>query len=107
VLANKTHPTADEVLSYARNKCPTVSRATVYNTLNLLVDKGLLGMQTLTGGAVVFDSNLKKHHHFIDDTTGEIIDIPWKDLQITGIEKLEGFSISEFQVVLRGTRGKR
>ena len=47
VLKSKTHPSADEVLSYARKKCPTVSRATVYNTLNLLVDKGLLGMQTI------------------------------------------------------------
>ncbi len=80
VLKSKTHPTADEVLVFARKKCPTVSRATVYNTLNLLVEKGLIGTQTLREGAVVFDPNVERHHHFIDQETGEIFDIPWDQL---------------------------
>ena len=66
VLISKAHPTADEILVSARKKCPTVSRATVYNTLNLLVEKRLIGMQAIREGAVVFDPNIQKHHHFID-----------------------------------------
>jgi hypothetical protein len=60
VLKSKTHPTADEVLLRARKKCPTVSRATVYNTLNLLVEKKLLEIQTLREGAVVFDPKIER-----------------------------------------------
>lgn len=104
VMASKTHPTADEVVVAARKTCPTVSRATVYNTLNLLVEKRLIGMQTIREGAVVFDPNVRKHHHFIDEETGEIHDIPWDQLEVKGKEKLKKFEISEFQVILRGRR---
>ncbi|MEP0828428.1 MAG: transcriptional repressor [bacterium] len=107
VLKSKDHPSADDVLSYARKKCPTVSRATVYNTLNLLVEKGLLGMQTIKEGAIVFDPNLEKHHHFIDTETGDIYDIPWDQLEVNGKERLKDFEIAEFQVILRGRRKKK
>ena len=107
VLKSKTHPSADDVLIYARKKCPTVSRATVYNTLNLLVEKGLLQMQTIREGAVVFDSNTERHHHFIDIDTGEIVDIPWNLLEVEGKEGLKGFEITEFQVILRGRKKKK
>lgn len=107
VLKSKTHPSADEVLSYARKKCPTISRATVYNTLNLLVKRGLLGIQTIKEGAVVFDPNLRKHHHVVDDETGDIYDIPWDQLEVQGREKLKDFEIVDLQVIMRGRRKKR
>lgn len=107
VLKSISHPTADDVLSHARKKCPTVSRATVYNTLNLLVEKGLLGMQTIKEGAVIFDPNIEKHHHFIDNESGNIYDIPWDQLEVKGKEKLIDFEIVEFQVIMRGRRKKK
>ena len=107
VLTSKAHPTADDVLLSARKKCPTVSRATVYNTLNLLVEKGLIGVQTLKEGATVFDPNVQKHHHFIDEDTGKIYDIPWDQLEVRGKEQLQEFEILEFQVILRGKRRKK
>lgn len=107
VLTNKTHPTADDVLLSARKKCPTVSRATVYNTLNLLVEKGLIGMQTIKEGAVIFDPNIQKHHHFIDEETGDIYDIPWDQLEVKGKKQFEDFEILEFQVIMRGRRKKK
>jgi Fe2+ or Zn2+ uptake regulation protein len=107
VLASKTHPTADDILISARKACPTVSRATVYNTLNLLVAKGLIAMQTIKEGAVVFDRNVERHHHFIDEDTGDIYDIPWDQLEVKGKEKLKNFEVSEFQVILRGRRKRK
>jgi Fe2+ or Zn2+ uptake regulation protein len=106
ILDNKSHPTADDVLLSARKKCPTVSRATVYNTLNLLVEKRLIAMQTIKEGAVVFDPNVEKHHHFIDEATGKVYDIPWDQLEVKGKEKLKDFEILEFQVIMRGKRKK-
>jgi len=107
VLKNQTHPTAEEVLEHARRRCPTVSRATVYNTLNLLVDKGLLKTQLLREGTVVFDPNVNSHHHFIDEETGDIYDIPWEQLEVKGKRNLKGFRIREYQVIMRGTRSGR
>jgi Fe2+ or Zn2+ uptake regulation protein len=104
ILNAKGHPSADQVLARVKRQCPTISRATVYNTLNLLVAKELLKAQVLKEGTVVFDSNIKQHHHFIDDETGNIYDIPWNTLKVTGEKSLKDFQIREFQVILRGKR---
>ena len=55
IFATEDHPSADEVWSEVQRRVPMISRATVYNTLNLLVQKGLLRQLVLTEGRVVFD----------------------------------------------------
>ena len=104
VLATTSHPTADEVLAKARRECPTLSRATVYNTLARLTEKGLVKPQTIKEGVVVFDARVQKHHHFIDDATGKIYDVPWEALSVSGEKALEEYNIREYQVVMRGRR---
>jgi Fe2+ or Zn2+ uptake regulation protein len=104
ILKTTTHPSADEVLDKVRKECPTLSRATVYNTLNLMVKKSLLKTQVLREGTVVFDPNIKRHHHFIDEVSGKIYDIPWDALKVTGENSLEDFEVKEFQVILRGRK---
>lgn len=104
VLDNSQHPTADEILVDAQKRCSIVSRATVYNTLNLFVEKGLLRTQILKEGAVVFDPNTRNHHHFIDEEDGTIIDIPWNWLTVQGRQKLEDYDIRDYQVILRGRK---
>ena len=107
VLRARFRPTAEQVLEEVRLQCPTISRATVYNTLNLLVEKGLLKTQILREGAFVFDANAKRHHHFVDDETGDIYDIPWGALRVSGHRSLEGFMVRELQVVMRGKRKRK
>lgn len=104
VLGTTSHPTAEEVLEHARRECPTLSRATVYNTLTRLTEKGLVKTQTVKEGVIVFDARMERHHHFIDEETGEIHDVPWDALVVSGKEKLRGFQIKEYQVVMRGRR---
>lgn len=104
LLGNAHHPTADEILAAAQKRCSIVSRATVYNTLNLFVEKGMLRTQLLKEGTVVFDPNLQKHHHFIDEEDGTIVDIPWDWLTVQGRQKLEEYDIREYQVILRGRK---
>ncbi len=108
VLATDRHPSADQVWDGVRARFPRVSRATVYNTLHLLVRKGLLRQLVLAEGRVVFDPKVDSHHHFIDAETGAIHDVPWDAVEIRGIEKLRGFDVDEYQVVMRGrARGAR
>ena len=104
VLNAHEHPTADDVWRKVRRVSPTVSRATVYNTLNLLVEKGLLHMKTLKGGTVVFDPRVEPHHHFIDEETGVIYDVPWSAVRVTGHRSLRGFDVHEHQVVMKGRK---
>jgi Fur family iron response transcriptional regulator len=108
VMKSTTHPSADDVLKHARKRCPTVSRATVYNTLKLLVNKGLLRTQLLKEGIVFFDPNTDKHHHFVDEDTGVIHDIPWESVNVSIQEKFKNFEIHEYQVIMRGKmKGKK
>ena len=107
VLHTDSHPSADEVWEAVRSSFPMVSRATVYNTLNLFVDQGLLEALVVTEGRVVFDANVDPHHHFIDEDTGEITDLPWHALNVEQIDTLEGFDVRDYQVVVRGRRRRR
>jgi Fe2+ or Zn2+ uptake regulation protein len=104
VLASREHPTAEGVWESVRKSCPTISRATVYNTLNLFVDRGLIRNQVLKEGISVFDPHVDAHHHFIDTETGEIHDIPWNAIQVSGESALGEFEIEEYQVILRGRK---
>ena len=104
VLEASSHPTADAVWEKVRRHSPTLSRATVYNTLNLFVEKGLLRTQAVREGALVFDPLVARHHHFIDEETGEIHDVPWEALRVSGERSLQGFEVRDYQVVMRGKR---
>jgi Fur family transcriptional regulator, iron response regulator len=104
VLFTADHPSADEVWSRVKESFPWVSRATVYNTLNLFVEKGLLRTLDIADNAVVFDPNMDKHHHFIDERDGSIHDVPWEKVQVCNISGLRGYEVRDYQVVMRGVR---
>jgi len=106
VLATDAHPSAEQVWAEVRTRVPVISRATVYNTLNLFVRKGLLRQVQLEEGRIGFDPNLAPHHHFIDEVTGVVLDIPWDALEVKRVEALRGLEVREYQVVLRGRRGR-
>jgi Fe2+ or Zn2+ uptake regulation protein len=104
VLDSTEHPSADVVFARVKQSHPNVSRATVYNTLNALVRVGLLRELVLSEGRVVFDPKLAPHHHFVDDDTGAITDIPWDKIPVGPVDGLPGLVVREHQVVLRGRR---
>lgn len=104
VLTTSEHPTADQVWTRVKAGFPMVSRATVYNTLQAFRDAGLLRQLVLAEGSVVFDPEVEPHHHFVDDDTGAIHDIPWSALRVGKVDELEGVDVREYSVVVRGRR---
>jgi len=102
VLFTTEHPSADQVWARVKKTLPVLSRATVYNTLNLFVEKGLLRQLVLAEGKVVFDPKVESHHHFINEATGTIHDVPWQALEVRKIDSLRGYDVREYQVVMRG-----
>ena len=104
VLHTDEHPSADEVWTRVSKTFPMVSRATVYNTLKLFVERGLLRQLVLTEGRLVFDANTDKHHHIIDESTGKIYDLAWDHVTVARVDQIEGFDIHDYQVLLRGSK---
>ena len=102
VLTATDHPSADRVLKVVAGSFPAISRATVYNTLNLFVEKGILRELHLSADCVVFDPNMETHHHFIDEETGAIEDVPWDLVQVCNLDSLHDYKIRDYQVVMTG-----
>ena len=107
VLYTTDHPSADRVWAEVKRGFPMLSRATVYNTLNLFIEKGLLRELVLAEGRVLFDPKLDPHHHFLDEETGEIVDVPWAALDVRRVHSLNGFDVRAYQVVMRGKKSAR
>lgn len=81
---------------------PDVSRATIYNTLNLFVEKGLLREVVVSQEKVFYDTNTRLHHHFYGVDDGRLIDIPLEQLPIAALPPLpDGSVLDAVDVVVR------
>lgn len=102
LLSRRQHITFDGIISFFEKKQRSVSRATIYNTLHLFIEKGLIQAVHLDANQVVYDSYTKPHHHFYNVDTGELIDIEKEDLEV--VQKIalpKGMDLLDTQVVIR------
>jgi len=76
LAADPTHPTAQELYERLRSSMPTMSFATVYNTLDALAAAGLCAALSLAPGPARFDPNMAAHHHAVCDRCGLVRDVP-------------------------------
>jgi Fur family peroxide stress response transcriptional regulator len=79
LAGDPTHPTAQELYERLRPALPTMSFATVYNTLDALAAAGLCTALSLSPGASRFDPNMTAHHHAVCDRCGLVRDVPVVD----------------------------
>ena len=104
VLTTRDHPSADRVWREVSSRFPAISRATVYNTLNLFVEKGILRALHLDPHSIVFDPRIDTHHHFVDEKSGAIHDVEWEKVQVCNIDQLREYDVHEYMVIMRGSR---
>ncbi len=91
---NKDHPSADEIYKEVSKRFPTMSFATVYNTLETLRQRGGILELTIDPDKKRFDPNIEPHHHMICTRCKRIEDIHGLfDLSVKGTEK-KGFEIT-------------
>jgi Fur family peroxide stress response transcriptional regulator len=76
LVRDPTHPTAQELFERLRRELPSMSFATVYNTLDALASAGLCSALALAPGAARFDGNMGPHDHFVCDRCGLVRDLP-------------------------------
>jgi Fe2+ or Zn2+ uptake regulation protein len=73
---DESHPTAQELFDRLRATLPTMSFATVYNTLAALSEANLCVAMSLAPGSGRFDPNMGAHHHLVCDGCGAVRDVP-------------------------------
>lgn len=104
VLCDAEHPSAEDVKQWVDQNFPKMSLATVYNTLRILVEAGLLRELRLPHSeAVLYDNNLSAHYHFLDEETGELLDVDPMHVRLEP-QLAEEFQVNAVEVLLRGTR---
>jgi len=101
LLTRPRHLTAEQILDTLRETQGRVSKATVYNTLKLFVDQGLLRQIHADPERCVYDSLTAPHHHFQDLDTGEMFDIKPEELSFAKLPPLPpGTEMAEVSVVI-------
>ena len=107
ILIKDQHLSAEDIFSSLNdNKCG-ISRATVYNTLNLFADKGLVRRVIIDSSKIYYDSKTTPHSHYYNVDTGEISDFEFNDVQISPLPVLPEHTVQEgVDIVIRVKNSK-
>jgi len=102
LLPRPCHMSADQILKFLRDAGNRISKATVYNTLNLFSRRGIVREVAVDPAHLVYDSTVRPHHHFFNTDTGELIDIDSPDLSISGLPPLpDGMAQESVDLIVR------
>ena len=105
LLARPQHLAADQIIDILRRNGRRVSKATVYNTLKIFSDFGLVRELNVDPSRKFYDSTTHPHHHFYNVETGELTDIPADQVEISGLPPLpEGTEPEGVEVLIRVRR---
>lgn len=102
-LSNSTkHPTVEQIYKELKQEVPSLSKTTIYNTLNYLAELNLVKVLAIDDNEAHFDAVTETHGHFKCDSCGEIYDF---DIQMDSCstENLDNFKINEKVVYFKGT----
>lgn len=94
------HPSVSQIFSDLHPKIPSLSRATVYNTINLFVEKKLVIPVHVDGAEARYDLADPGHAHFHCVSCQTIYDLPIEDMPIP--PSLEGFEVQESHLHFKG-----
>ncbi|MBS4096391.1 MAG: transcriptional repressor [Sulfuricella sp.] len=102
LFSRQEHLSADQILSVVNTKHSETSKATVYNTLNLFVERKLIREVIVDPSKVFYDPNTHVHHHFFNVATGQLTDIHSDELKLSGLPQMpDGMAIESIDVIVR------
>ncbi len=107
LLKSEEHPSAEKIFEKISQEHPSISLATVYKTLETLVEAGLAKKVKTANDLLRFDAKTGNHNHLYCSNTDQIIDFDDPELQ-TMLEqyflkkKFSNFKITDFQIQVNG-----
>lgn len=101
LLNNRIHPTADEIYQSLVNDIPTLSKTSIYNTLELFAQSGVVSVLSLKEKEQRYDINANFHGHFRCEICGKVYDFLVSN-EIANVEELKGFVIKNKDVNFYG-----
>ena len=105
VLEKPQHLSAEQIIESLKRRGSSVSKATVYNSLNLFGERGLVKELLVDPVRKFYDSTTRPHHHFYNVDTGELLDIDEQSIQLSGLPlPPEGTQQESVEVLIRVRR---
>jgi len=102
LLTKAQHLSAEQIIDRLRQENCAVSKATVYNTLKLFTECGLIKECLVDPERRFYDSITEPHHHFFNVDTGELSDIPMDEIEISGLPLLpQGSELQGAELIVR------
>jgi Fur family iron response transcriptional regulator len=102
LLDKPQHVSADQIIDRLRVSGSAVSKATVYNTLNLFSERGLVKEVMVDPIRKFYDSTTHPHHHFYNVDTGELSDIPDSMVKFEALPQMpEGTRQESVEVLIK------
>ena len=96
------HLSADQVMAIVNERHSETSKATVYNTLNLFLEKKLIREVIVDPNKVFYDPNTSPHYHMYDVESGKLTDIDAADIRVSGLPSLPAGMVTEgMDIVIR------
>ena len=101
LIAKRCHPTVDQIFNDLVKEVPTLSKATIYNTLNLLIKAKLVRVVTIEDNETRYDITMSNHGHFKCELCGTIFDFK-VNIDNFMADELNEFKINERDVYFKG-----
>lgn len=102
LFSRHEHLSADQVMAIVNERHSETSKATVYNTLNLFLDKKLIRELIVDPNKVFYDPNTEPHYHMYDLESGRLTDIDASDVRVTGLPTLPSGMVTEgMDIIIR------
>jgi Fur family iron response transcriptional regulator len=96
------HPSAQDLYQLVNHQQRTVCRATIYNTLNLFVNKGLIQEVSVDSSQTFYDGNIEPHHHIFNVDTRELLDVEPSTVSFKELPSLpQGTRQEEITLIIR------
>ncbi len=95
LFSRRQHLSAEQLLAAVNQNHAEVSKATIYNTLNLFEKKGLVREVIIDPERVFYDTHTTPHHHFFDVDSGTLMDIESDALCVSGLPELPPGMVQE------------
>ncbi len=107
LLARPQHLSADQIIDKLNGRGSRVSKATVYNTVKLFSEQGIVKELSVDSSRKFYDSTTDPHHHFFHVDSGKLSDIPASQVSISCLPPLPKGTEQESVEVLIKVRHKR
>ncbi len=101
LIEHPVHPTVEEIYSNLVQEIPTLSKTTVYNTLDLFIRHDLARMVTIEENETRYDADTTNHGHFKCETCGCVYDFS-VNADTMVIKGLDNFAVTEKNVYYKG-----